>query len=188
MHEPCSHTHSQSDFPLCIVCVCECVLSSGLQNGPFLSMSRILFKIQTNLISRLESPHTQMLKMAMMIFTTFVAIQFVFKLPPSISGRIDFQFHSPIHPFDLFLFSLFSFCGVFSSVSICFHSCMQSRGNRHTLTIRNVTYNDLGNYTCQASNNLGKDRASLTLSGIPSVCTFDSVSDTKLYKYIYIYI
>lgn len=52
----------------------------------------------------------------------------------------------------------------------------QSRGNRHTLTIRNVTYNDLGNYTCQASNNLGKDRASLTLSGIPSVCTFDSVS------------
>ncbi|XP_055312751.1 neural cell adhesion molecule 1-like [Sitodiplosis mosellana] len=50
----------------------------------------------------------------------------------------------------------------------------QSRGNRHTLTIRNVTYNDLGNYTCQASNNLGKDRASLTLSGIPSVCTFDS--------------
>lgn len=53
---------------------------------------------------------------------------------------------------------------------------LQSRGNRHTLTIRNVTYNDLGNYTCQASNTLGKDRASLTLSGIPSVCTFDSVS------------
>ncbi|XP_031625515.1 protein amalgam-like [Contarinia nasturtii] len=50
----------------------------------------------------------------------------------------------------------------------------QSRGNRHTLTIRNVTYNDFGNYTCQASNSLGKDRASLQLSGIPSVCTFDS--------------
>lgn len=59
-----------------------------------------------------------------------------------------------------------------------FAGFFQSRGNRHTLTIRNVTYNDLGNYTCQASNNLGKDRASLTLSGIPSVCTFDSVSMT----------
>lgn len=34
---------------------------------------------------------------------------------------------------------------------------------------------DLGNYTCQASNNLGKDRGSLTLSGIPTVCYFDSV-------------
>lgn len=53
---------------------------------------------------------------------------------------------------------------------------LQSRGNRHTLTIRNVTYNDFGNYTCQASSTLGKDRQSLTLSGIPSVCTFDSVS------------
>lgn len=35
---------------------------------------------------------------------------------------------------------------------------------------------DLGNYTCQASNNLGKDRGSLTLSGIPTICYFDSVS------------
>lgn len=59
----------------------------------------------------------------------------------------------------------------------------QIRGNRHTLTIRNVTYNDLGNYTCQASNTLGKDRASLTLSGIPSVCVFDSVSIYSIWIY-----
>lgn len=45
--------------------------------------------------------------------------------------------------------------------------------------MRNVTYMDLGNYTCQASNNLGKDRGSLTLSGIPTVCYFDSVSEVK---------
>lgn len=56
----------------------------------------------------------------------------------------------------------------------------QNRGNRHSLVIRNVTYMDLGNYTCQASNNLGKDRGSLTLSGIPTVCYFDSVSKRKL--------
>ncbi|CRK87748.1 CLUMA_CG001542, isoform A [Clunio marinus] len=58
---------------------------------------------------------------------------------------------------------------------------LQNRGNRHSLIIRNVTYMDLGNYTCQASNNLGKDRGSLTLSGIPTVCYFDSkaISDYR---------
>lgn len=63
---------------------------------------------------------------------------------------------------------------------------LQNRGNRHTLIIRNVTYSDLGNYTCQAANNLGKDRASLTLSGIPSICEFDSVSinDNKFVQVI----
>ncbi|XP_070504142.1 lachesin-like [Chironomus tepperi] len=57
----------------------------------------------------------------------------------------------------------------------------QTRGNKHSLIIRNVTYMDLGNYTCQASNNLGKDRSSLTLSGIPTVCYFDSktISDYR---------
>lgn len=121
-----------------------------------------------------------------MIFTTLVPIQFVSKLPPSISGRIDFCFHVPFtHSFIHSLvrsFLVFSLFPRFVAFPLRFGFIyMQSRGNRHTLTIRNVTYNDLGNYTCQASNNLGKDRASLTLSGIPSVCTFDSVSDTKLH-------
>lgn len=48
------------------------------------------------------------------------------------------------------------------------------RGNKHSLIIRNVTYLDLGNYTCQASNSLGKDRGSLSLSGLPTICYFDS--------------
>lgn len=60
---------------------------------------------------------------------------------------------------------------------VCFFFPFQSRGNRHTLIIRNVTLNDLGNYTCQASNQFGKDRATLTLTGIPTICEFiDSVS------------
>ncbi|XP_058835300.1 protein amalgam-like [Topomyia yanbarensis] len=50
----------------------------------------------------------------------------------------------------------------------------QVRGNKHSLIIRNVTYLDLGNYTCQASNSLGKDRGALTLSGLPTICYFDS--------------
>ncbi|XP_058122131.1 lachesin-like, partial [Anopheles coustani] len=50
----------------------------------------------------------------------------------------------------------------------------QNRGNKHSLIIRNVTYSDLGNYTCQASNALGKDRGKLSLSGLPTLCYFDS--------------
>ncbi|XP_063695860.1 lachesin-like [Culicoides brevitarsis] len=50
----------------------------------------------------------------------------------------------------------------------------QNRGNKYSLIIRNVTHSDLGNYTCQASNSLGRDRGYLTLSGIPSICFFDS--------------
>ncbi|XP_052873378.1 uncharacterized protein LOC128278687 [Anopheles cruzii] len=51
---------------------------------------------------------------------------------------------------------------------------INNRGNKHSLIIRNVTYSDLGNYTCQASNALGKDRGSLVLSGSPTLCYFDS--------------
>lgn len=52
----------------------------------------------------------------------------------------------------------------------------QSHGNRYMLIVRNVTVSDLSNYTCQATNHFGKDRAALTLSGIPSMCEFtDSV-------------
>uniref|UniRef100_A0A182QVL7 Ig-like domain-containing protein n=1 Tax=Anopheles farauti TaxID=69004 RepID=A0A182QVL7_9DIPT len=50
----------------------------------------------------------------------------------------------------------------------------QNRGNKYSLVIRNVTYTDIGNYTCQASNALGKDRGTLSLSGLPTLCYFDS--------------
>lgn len=53
----------------------------------------------------------------------------------------------------------------------------QSRGQRHTLFVRNVTREDLGNYSCQASNQYGNNRATVMLTGIPSECEFvDSVS------------
>ncbi|EAA07116.5 AGAP010422-PA, partial [Anopheles gambiae str. PEST] len=50
----------------------------------------------------------------------------------------------------------------------------QNRGNKYSLVIRNVTYSDIGNYTCQASNALGKDRGTLSLSGLPTLCYFDA--------------
>ncbi|XP_053675179.1 lachesin-like [Anopheles nili] len=50
----------------------------------------------------------------------------------------------------------------------------QNRGNKYSLIIRNVSYSDIGNYTCQASNALGKDRGTLSLSGLPTLCYFDS--------------
>jgi Immunoglobulin I-set domain len=72
---------------------------------------------------------------------------------------------------------LSAFC---SSLGFLFNlqniSYVQIRSIKYTLTIRNVTYADFGNYSCRASNNLGKDRHTLVLSGIPTVCFFDSVS------------
>ncbi len=42
---------------------------------------------------------------------------------------------------------------------------MQQKGNRHTLLIRNVRMDDFGNYSCSASNMLGKARAYITVQG-----------------------
>lgn len=49
-----------------------------------------------------------------------------------------------------------------------------SRGNRYTLTIRNVTQTDFGNYSCVASNMHGKARAHLTLTGTAGLAVFES--------------
>lgn len=129
-----------------------------------------------------------MLIMMMMIFTTFgllnsctksfIRITIIYFWSNWFLGFVFYVlFVCFIHSFFVIFSSFIHFVVYFFSVLFACYT--QSRGNRHTLTIRNVTYNDLGNYTCQASNNLGKDRASLTLSGIPSVCTFDSVSDIE---------
>jgi len=42
---------------------------------------------------------------------------------------------------------------------------MESRGSRHTLILRRVGREDFANYSCYASNKLGKARAYLTLRG-----------------------
>lgn len=42
---------------------------------------------------------------------------------------------------------------------------METRGSRHTLMIRKVLSSDFGNYSCEASNPMGKHRAYLELSG-----------------------
>ncbi|KAK5640980.1 hypothetical protein RI129_009527 [Pyrocoelia pectoralis] len=52
----------------------------------------------------------------------------------------------------------------------------QSRGNRYTLVIRNVTDVDFGNYSCVASNTHGKARGHLMLTGTAGLAVFDSPS------------
>ncbi len=42
---------------------------------------------------------------------------------------------------------------------------MQQKGNRHTLLIRKVRLEDFGNYSCSASNMLGKSRAYIKVQG-----------------------
>ena len=42
---------------------------------------------------------------------------------------------------------------------------MQQKGNRHTLLIRAVELEDFGNYSCSASNMLGKARAYIRVQG-----------------------
>ena len=42
---------------------------------------------------------------------------------------------------------------------------MQQKGNRHTLLIREVAQDDFGNYSCSASNMLGKARAYIRVQG-----------------------
>ena len=42
---------------------------------------------------------------------------------------------------------------------------MESFGNRHVLTIRNVRETDFGNYSCAADNSLGRERGFTDVSG-----------------------
>jgi len=42
---------------------------------------------------------------------------------------------------------------------------MESRGNKHTLNIRNVQGSDFGNYSCVADNSLGRAKKYMELSG-----------------------
>lgn len=58
---------------------------------------------------------------------------------------------------------------------------METRGNKHTLTIQNVQSTDFGNYSCVADNNLGRAKKYMELSGKPSLAEFKSapMSRTK---------
>ncbi|XP_063236622.1 lachesin isoform X2 [Bacillus rossius redtenbacheri] len=51
---------------------------------------------------------------------------------------------------------------------------MDSRGNKHTLTVRNVQGTDFGNYSCVAENSLGRSKNYMELSGRPSPAEFRS--------------
>lgn len=42
---------------------------------------------------------------------------------------------------------------------------IDSRGSKHTLTIRNVQVSDFGNYSCVAENSLGRAKKYMELSG-----------------------
>lgn len=43
---------------------------------------------------------------------------------------------------------------------------METRANKHTLTIRNVQASDFGNYSCVAENSLGRAKKYMELSGM----------------------
>ncbi|KAH8284326.1 hypothetical protein KR018_009356 [Drosophila ironensis] len=51
---------------------------------------------------------------------------------------------------------------------------MNTRGNRHTLTIRHIQQEDFGNYSCVADNSLGRSRKYMELSGRPGPAEFYS--------------
>nr|CAD7441540.1 unnamed protein product [Timema bartmani] len=51
---------------------------------------------------------------------------------------------------------------------------METRGNKHTLTIRQVQSSDFGNYSCVADNSLGRAKKYMELSGRPSPAEFRS--------------
>lgn len=53
---------------------------------------------------------------------------------------------------------------------------MDTRGAKHSLIIRGVIPTDFGNYSCVASNLLGKERRVVTLTGRPHPVVFQSPS------------
>ncbi|XP_049963885.1 lachesin-like isoform X1 [Schistocerca serialis cubense] len=51
---------------------------------------------------------------------------------------------------------------------------METRGNKHTLTIRDVQATDFGNYSCVAENSLGRAKKYMELSGRPGPAQYRS--------------
>lgn len=56
---------------------------------------------------------------------------------------------------------------------------MESRGTRYSLTIRRVSSNDFGNYSCVGDNQLGKTKKTVTLTGRPRAAQFRSAPQSQ---------
>lgn len=59
---------------------------------------------------------------------------------------------------------------------------MDTRGAKHSLIIRSVIPTDFGNYSCVASNLLGKERRIVTLTGRPHPVVFQSPSSVSQWR------
>eukprot|EP00094_Tigriopus_californicus_P007073 TCALIF_06809-PA protein Name:"Similar to LAC Lachesin (Schistocerca americana)" AED:0.10 eAED:0.10 QI:0/0.83/0.71/1/0.83/0.85/7/550/467 len=56
---------------------------------------------------------------------------------------------------------------------------MQQKGNRFTMLIRSLELDDFGNYSCSASNMLGKSKANVRVQGNPNTPIFNSRVDSR---------
>ncbi|KAF4523236.1 hypothetical protein B566_EDAN011462, partial [Ephemera danica] len=57
---------------------------------------------------------------------------------------------------------------------------METRGSKHTLSIRGVQSADFGNYSCVADNNMGRAKKYMELSGRPSPAQFVSAPFSRV--------